>query len=103
MASTNPTQDIPQPRTLEEYNAREFSGEEITFSSFAYLIDLSHSLGVILALGTEPGEPFEPDVVAADAILINWGLYLPRQKHLIMSGPGEVDEVLFQAHILCNT
>lgn len=103
MASTNLTQNIPKPRTLEEYNAREFSGEEISFSSFAYLIDLSHSLGVILALGTEPGEPFEPGVVAADAILINWGLYLPRQKHLIMGGPGEIDEILFQAHILCNT
>lgn len=96
-------QEIPQPRTLEEYNAREFAGEEIVFSSFAYLIDLGHAIGVILGVGTEPGEPFDPYVTAADAILINWDLYLPKHKHLIIQGPGKIDEILFLAHVLHNT
>ncbi|KAK9244204.1 hypothetical protein V1506DRAFT_461529 [Lipomyces tetrasporus] len=95
--------DIPQPRTLEEYYTREFAGEELIFSSFAYLIDLGHILGSLLALGTEPGEPFEPAVISADASLMNWALYLPKQKHLVVEDPGKVDEVLFQAHSLHST
>lgn len=30
---------------------REFAGEDIVFSSFAYLIDLAHISGLVLALG----------------------------------------------------
>jgi hypothetical protein len=96
-------QDIPQPRTLEEYSSREFAGEELIFSSFTYLIDLGKIIGPVLALGTEPREPFEPGVINADASLMNWGLYLPKQKHLVVEDPGKVDEILFQAHMLCNT
>lgn len=88
---------------MEEYNAREFAGEEIIFSSFTYLIDLGQILGNLLALGTEPGEPFEPDVVAADAALMNWCLYLPKRKNPLIEEPGKVDEVMFQAHLLYHT
>lgn len=73
------------------------------FSSFTYLIDLGHILGAVLALGTEPGEPFEPEIISADASLMNWALYLPKQKQLVVEDPGKVDEILFQAHMLCNT
>ena len=94
---------IPQPRTLGEYNAREFAVDELTFSSFAYLIDLGHIIGVILALGTEPGDPFDPEIISADTSLMNWALYLPKKKQLVVEDLGKVDEILFQAHILCNT
>jgi hypothetical protein len=46
------------------------------FSLLAYLIDLGHIIGSVLALGTEPREPFEPNVISADASLMNWVLYL---------------------------
>lgn len=96
-------QIIPQPRTLEEYSTREFAGEEVVFSSFTYLIDLGQILGGLLALGTAPGEPLEPDAVAADASLMNWLLYLPKEKRLPVEEPGKVDNILFQAHMLYNT
>lgn len=94
---------IPQPQTLEEYNAREFAVDGLTFSSFAYLIDIGHIIGVILALGTEPGDPFDPEIISADASLMNWALYLPKEKQLVVEDMGKVDEILFQAHMICNT
>ncbi|KFY14410.1 hypothetical protein V492_02632 [Pseudogymnoascus sp. VKM F-4246] len=95
--------DIPRPYTLEEYNSREFAGEDIKFSSFAYLVDVGHIVGAVLALGTKPGSAFEPDVVSADARLMNWIMYLPKEKQLIVQDPGKVDEVMFQAIMLYNT
>lgn len=88
---------------MDEYNSREFAGEELIFSSFAYLVDVGHIVGTILALGTEPRGPFEPDVVSADARLMNWIMYLPKEKQLIVEEPGKVDEVMFQAIMLYNT
>ncbi len=73
------------------------------FSSLAYLIDLGHIIGSVLALGTEPREPFEPNVITADASLMNWVLYLPKQKQLVVNDPGKADEIMFQAHMLYNT
>lgn len=73
------------------------------FSSFTYLIDLSNIIGLIVALGTDLSGPFEPDVISADAALMNWTLYLPKQKQLITEDSGKVDEILFQAHMLFNT
>ncbi|OBT42480.1 hypothetical protein VE00_07952 [Pseudogymnoascus sp. WSF 3629] len=95
--------DIPRPDTLEEYNSREFAGEELKFSSCAYLVDLGHIAGSILALGTEPQGTFEPAVVSADAKLMNWFMYLPKEKQLVVEDPGKVDEVMFHAIMLYNT
>lgn len=88
---------------MEEYNSREFAGEDLKFSSFAYLVDVGHIVGAVLALGTEPGGAFEPDVVSADARLMNWIMYLPKEKQLVVEDPGKVDEVMFQAIMLYNT
>lgn len=100
---TDRFQNIPRPYTLEEYNSREFAGEDLKFSSFAYLVDMGHIVGTVLALGTEPGSAFEPDVVSADARLMNWIMYLPKEKQLVVEDPGKVDEVMFQAIMLYNT
>jgi hypothetical protein len=88
---------------LEDYSSREFAGEDLKFSSFAYLIDVGHIVGSILALGTEPRGAFEPDVVSADARLINWIMYLPKEKQLVLEDSGKVDELMFQAIMLYNT
>ena len=50
---------------------REFAGENIVFSSFAYLIDLAHICGLVLALGTTFRDPFDPEVVSVDERLLN--------------------------------
>ncbi|OBT83311.1 hypothetical protein VE02_07963 [Pseudogymnoascus sp. 03VT05] len=95
--------NIPRPYTLEEYNSREFAGEELKFSSCAYLVDLGHIAGSILALGTETQGTFEPAVISADAKLMNWFMYLPKEKQNVVEDPGKVDEVMFHAIMLYNT
>jgi hypothetical protein len=82
---------------------REFAGEDIVFSSFAYLIDLAHISGLVLALGTTFRDSFDPDVVSVDASLMNWGLYLPKEKYRVIEHPGKVDEIMFQALVSFNT
>jgi hypothetical protein len=82
---------------------RGFATNECEFSSFAYLIDLGHMIGLILSLGRDFREPFEPNVISADVRLTNWALYLPELKHMISQPTGKVDEILFQAHTLHKT
>lgn len=67
------------------------------------MIDLAHIAGTIIALGSEPRGTFEPDVISADAKLMNWIMYLPREKQLLVEDSGKVDEVMFQAIMLYNT
>lgn len=96
-------QTIPEPISLDQYRAREFASEDIVFSSFAYLIDLGHITESTMALEVDVDNPFEPDLIAADTRLVNWVLHLPVSKRLQVEDCGEVDEILFQAHMLYNT
>lgn len=54
-------------------------------------------------MGVNLDNPFEPDLIAADTRLVNWALHLPAEKRLNVEHHGEVDEILFQAHMLYNT
>ncbi len=64
---------IPHPRTMNEYNNREFLCEDkAEFSSFAYLIDIAQILGFVLALDRESSDPLQPDVVDAETRLMSW-------------------------------
>jgi hypothetical protein len=67
------------------------------------LVDLGHVVGAVISLGSEPRGAFEPELVSADARLMNWIMYLPKEKQLVVEDPGKVDEVMFQAIMLYNT
>jgi hypothetical protein len=100
---THKPQIIPRPRTLSDYEARDFEDEETVFSSFTYLIDLSKISGSLLGLrGLYGGgeKRMEAAVENADAMLVNWRLHLPREKQGVVDKNEEVDELLFQAHNL---
>lgn len=56
-----------------------------------------------MALDVDIENPVEPDLIAADTRLVNWALHLPASKRLQVEDCGEVDEILFQAHMLYNT
>jgi hypothetical protein len=56
-----------------------------------------------MALDVETDNPVAPDLVAADTRLVNWALHLPASKRLQVENRGEIDEILFQAHMLYNT
>ena len=56
-----------------------------------------------MALDVDIENPVEPDLIAADTRLVYWALHLPASKRLQVEDRGEVDEILFQAHMLYNT
>jgi hypothetical protein len=95
---THTSQMIPRPKTLEEYESRDFEDETPVFSSFAYLIDLVRICGSLLTLDTMPAEYLESAVANADAMLVNWKLHLPKEKQSVIDKNEEIDEILFQAH-----
>ncbi|KAL3425417.1 C6 transcription factor [Phlyctema vagabunda] len=89
---------IPRPRSLTEYDARDFEDESPVFSSFTYLIDLTRIVGEILYLKDLVGTDLELAVGNADAMLMNWQLHLPKEKRGIIDRNEDVDELLFHAH-----
>ncbi|QSZ37463.1 hypothetical protein DSL72_008561 [Monilinia vaccinii-corymbosi] len=94
---------IPRPRTLSEYDSRDFEDDLPTFSSFTYLIDLVRIIGTILSINDITGKHLEPAVINADAMLVNWKLHLPVEKQGVVDKNEEVDELLFQAQNLLQT
>ncbi|KAF7902894.1 hypothetical protein EAF00_002796 [Botryotinia globosa] len=94
---------IPRPRTLSDYDSRDFEDEIPVFSSFTYLIDLVRIIGTILSINGITGKNLEPAVTNADAMLVNWKLHLPVEKQGVVDKHEEVDELLFQAQNLLQT
>ncbi|KAK1701178.1 C6 zinc finger protein [Colletotrichum godetiae] len=96
--------DIPEPQTLEGFDCREFASEDESFSSFAYLISAVKCAA--LAISTTPKLVARGDsmrmIVQADSIIDGWSLLLPEDHRNVMSKTGEVDELMFQAHLLVN-
>ncbi|PYI04808.1 C6 zinc finger domain protein [Aspergillus sclerotiicarbonarius CBS 121057] len=95
--------DIPEPRTLQEFDCREFAPDS-TFSSFAYLVGAVQCAA--LAMSTAPRVAVKEDsmqvIQAADSILDGWLLLLPKDRKQVMTKTGEVDELMFQAHLLIH-
>jgi hypothetical protein len=100
----NPLQYIPEPKTLGEFDSREFSLDETVFSSFAYLIGAVRCTA--LAISTVPKAANKDDslrmIQAADSALTGWLLLLPKTQKQVMSKAGEIDELIFQAHMLIH-
>jgi hypothetical protein len=96
------SQHIPTPRALSEYDNREFADEEITFSSFTYLIDSVRIAGSLLTINNNESGPGERALEAAEAKFVNWFLYLPKCKADIVKVGGEIDETMFWAHNITN-
>ena len=97
-------QNIPPPRTLQEFNCREFSPDNTPFSSFAYLIGAVQCAAS--AKSATPKIAAEEDsmhvIQAADCSLDGWRLLLSPDRQQVMSETGEIDELMFQAHLLIH-
>ncbi|KAL8743431.1 MAG: hypothetical protein Q9190_004216 [Brigantiaea leucoxantha] len=97
--------EIPGPRSLSEYNMREFlENDGRDFSSFAHLIGLIHSLDVVLANGHHfDSESTAVRAVNLDASVMGWRSLLPRNKERLVQSKDTLDEQLFRANMLINT
>ncbi|EGR49653.1 uncharacterized protein TRIREDRAFT_3605 [Trichoderma reesei QM6a] len=97
--------EIPRPKTLEEFESREFSSEDTVFSSFAYLIGgvrgMASAMARVLDLpasnASDSGGPSPKVLESVDSITEGWLLLLPESKRDIFSADGQVDELIFQA------
>ncbi|PQE23030.1 Zn2Cys6 transcriptional regulator protein [Rutstroemia sp. NJR-2017a WRK4] len=94
---------IPRPRTLFEYDSRDFEDEIPVFSSFTYLIDLTRIMGTILSVTNITGKELEGAVTNADAMLVSWKIHLPKEKQGVVDRNEDIDQLLFQAHNTLQT
>ncbi|KAL5117250.1 hypothetical protein ACEQ8H_004809 [Pleosporales sp. CAS-2024a] len=91
---------IPYPSTLQDYDESAFLPALPIFSSFTYLIDAVRILGKVFECA-RLDSTFEYHAVdVVDQYLCNWRLHLPASKLDIVNNDGQVDEVLFQAHMV---
>ncbi|KAJ5089770.1 hypothetical protein N7532_008454 [Penicillium argentinense] len=103
---TSPTslQVVPDPKTLQDFDCREFAAEDAVFSSFAYLVGAVRC--VALAISTVPKHAVKEDsthvIQAADSALDGWLLLLPKDRKQVLTKTGEIDELMFQAHLLIH-
>lgn len=97
-------QVIPDPKTLQDFDCREFASDDTVFSSFAYLIGAVKC--VALAVSIAPKHAVKEDsmhvIQAADSALDGWLLLLPKDRKQVMTKTGEIDELMFQAHLLIH-
>jgi hypothetical protein len=85
-------------RTLEDYDEIDFVDDDFMFSSGTYRIDAVRLLGKVMVSMSKDSEPLAFD--RADNHLTNWSLHLPKAKRKPMDRDGNVDEVLFGAHMI---
>ncbi|KAL3481753.1 hypothetical protein BJX99DRAFT_253279 [Aspergillus californicus] len=99
------SREIPEPRSLEEFDSREFATDNTNFSSFAYLIGAVRSASLAVFTGLKRfqanKEPSTVVIQRVDSILDGWLRLLPSDKK-VMNKAGEIDELLFQAHLLIH-
>lgn len=91
---------IPYPSTLEDYDEAPFAPTQVTFSSFAYLIDAIRILGKVFECARLDGQFEYHAVDVVDSYQVNWRLGLPASKYEIVGKDGVIDELLFQAHMV---
>ncbi|KAJ5623843.1 hypothetical protein N7510_000152 [Penicillium lagena] len=96
--------DIPEPKTIQDWENREFAPDNLEFSSFAYLIGAVRCTA--FAISTAPKIAIKEDsmhvIQTADSILNGWLLLLPKSRKQVMSKTGEINELMFQAHLLIH-
>lgn len=95
---------ISPPRTLFEYENREFLDDDLTFSSFAHLIGLSRGIDKIIFGRSEADESLMSELSDnADTFLVGWASLLPKCKRGAITKEGSVDDLILQAVLIMHT
>ncbi|RDW57384.1 hypothetical protein BP5796_12834 [Coleophoma crateriformis] len=96
--------EIPKPRTLQDFDCREFANGTTSFSSFAYLVGAVRCamLATSTVRATTNKEASAQVIQAADSIVDGWLLLLPKQRKQVLTKNGQIDELMFQAHLVIH-
>lgn len=97
-------QEVPEPKTLQDFDCREFADDSASFSSFAYLVGAARSaVTAISSARHKTTSEASPGLVArADSTLDGWLLLVPKTGKQTMDKSGNVDELMFQAEMLIH-
>jgi len=90
-------------RTLDHYDDSLFMGgeDDEIYSSSAYRIDAIRILHKVIKASRVP-DPTNEDFENAETHIKNWSFYLPDIKKRPIDRDGNVDEVLFEAHMIVS-
>jgi hypothetical protein len=91
--------DIPQPHHVLEFKRRVLSTGDVTFSSFSYRIEAATILGRVLLLNQLKNSSHDHSQSIENALL-SWSNHLPPGKLEIVDSYGNIDEMMFQAHMI---
>ncbi|CAI7617268.1 unnamed protein product [Penicillium glandicola] len=96
---------IPPPRSVEDYENREFLGEDETnFSSYAELIGLTRGIDLALSSGNTINDRIYNTMAAsADTSVRAWCSLLSPEKRQLIRPDGSFDEVMFKAFFIMHT
>jgi hypothetical protein len=87
------------PHSMQDFDDESFVGRDFNYSSFTYRIAAIRNLGRVLS-SRQILLPDEPAIDRIDAHLVNWRLHLPDTKKNCITNDGQLDEMLFQAHMV---
>ena len=90
---------IPPPHSIQEFDDELFGGGDSIHSSFTYRIAGIRNMGRVLAL-SQIIHYDEHSISRVDAHLVNWKLHLPNSKKKFINSNGQLDEMIFQAHMI---
>jgi hypothetical protein len=95
---------MPVPKTLQDFDSREFDSEDVVFSSFAYLIGAVRCAAQVICMSPRLAtrEHSEAIIQSADSAFDAWILLLPKDKKPVLKVDGTIDELMFQAHLLIH-
>ncbi|GAB1197819.1 hypothetical protein APSETT444_007122 [Aspergillus pseudonomiae] len=91
--------EIPPPRKMLDFKRRVFAAQEIAFSSFSYRIEAVTILCRVLVLN-RLRDYHRDHLQAIENALVSWVNHLPSRKLDIVDSYGNVDEMIFQAHLI---
>jgi hypothetical protein len=91
-------------KTLQDYEDALFveEDEEFIFSSGTYRIDAVRLVHVICPLARNENATLE-EIDNAETRLANWQMHLPDCKRRLVSKTGELDEIMFGAHMIVSS
>lgn len=92
-------QNIPPPHYIQDFDDDLFGGGDHTYSSYTYRIAGIRNMGRVLKL-SQVMHYDEYAISRVDAHLVNWKLHLPDAKKKFISSEGQLDEMIFQAHMI---
>jgi hypothetical protein len=90
---------IPPVVSWQDYEDRELAEVEIVFSSIVYLYDMARIVANVMATLLETGNFSEALIDRFDTKLAIWTSLLPACKRDPLRKHGELDEVMFTAHM----